>query len=76
MNDNEPIAVGDRVRLRQFPDTQGVVWDVVPRENMVIVEWDDPDEDVYVREPRRWLEKINHVADPPVPPVPRLKLAR
>jgi len=65
MNDNEPIAVGDRIRLRQFPDTVGVVWDIMSKENTVVVEWNDPDEDVYVHEPRRWLEKIPHSDAPP-----------
>lgn len=65
MNDNDPLTVGDLVRLRQFPDEWGIVWDVIPKENMVIVQWDDPAEDVYVREPRRWLEKINHLAARP-----------
>jgi len=58
MNDNEPLRVGDRVRLRQFPHVQGYVWDRWPEENMVIVAWEDDEQDVYVRDPRRWLEKI------------------
>lgn len=58
MNDNEPVQVGDRVRLRQFPHVEGTVWDKWPEEDMVIVSWNDPEEDVYVRDPRLWLEKI------------------
>lgn len=58
MNDNEPLQIGDRVRLRQSPHVQGYVWDRWPEENMVIVAWENDEEDVYVREPRRWLEKI------------------
>ena len=60
MNDNEPFKLGDRVRLRQFPHIKGVIWDVVPKENMVIVDWGRlyPDEDVYVRDPDQWLEKL------------------
>ena len=37
-NDNEPLKIGDRVQLRQFPDVQGYIWDIVPREKMIIVQ--------------------------------------
>jgi hypothetical protein len=57
-NDNEPLKIGDRVQLRQFPDVQGYIWDIVPREKMVIVQWDDPEEDVYVRNVQHYLQKI------------------
>jgi hypothetical protein len=70
MNDNEPLAVGDHVRLRQFPSTHGTIWDIMSKEDTVIVEWNDPDEDVYVTSPRRWLEKIVprlHVVTPSKP---------
>jgi len=58
MDKNEPFKVGDHVQLRQFPRIKGVIWDVVPRENMVLVDWSNPDDDVYVRDPHQWLEKI------------------
>ena len=53
------MKVGDRVRLRQFPQTQGVIWDISSiEENMVIVKWEDPEENAYVHDPLRWLEKL------------------
>jgi len=56
---NEPLKIGDRVRLRQFPKVQGVIWSVPSaEENMVIVKWEDPEENAYVRDPSRRLEKI------------------
>jgi hypothetical protein len=60
MNDNEPLAIGDRVQLRQFPSVQGYIWDKLSTEDTVIVQWDDdhPDENIYVTNPRRWLQKI------------------
>ena len=56
MNDNKPLAVGDRVRRRRFPHIQGYVWDA-DRPGMLIIKWDDPDENAYVRNPRD-LERI------------------
>jgi hypothetical protein len=55
MNDNDPIAIGDTVRLRDHPLVRGTVWSI--ERGMIIVAWDDQDENVYVRDPRR-LEKI------------------
>jgi hypothetical protein len=49
------LAVGDRVRRRQFPHTQGNVWSI--ERGMVIVKWDDREENAYVRDDRD-LEKI------------------
>jgi hypothetical protein len=62
MNDNQPLARGDRVQLREFPHIQGYVWDTgwMAKQNMVIVQWDDPEEDVYVTDPQRHLQKIPH----------------
>jgi hypothetical protein len=55
-----PFKVGDRIRLRDFPHITGTIWDVSRNEDMVIVDWNDPDEreNVYVTNPQRWLEKI------------------
>jgi hypothetical protein len=59
-NDNEPLKVGDRVQLRQFPSVQGYVWDKLSTEDTVIVKWDDEhtDENIYVTNPQRWLQTI------------------
>jgi hypothetical protein len=64
MNDNEPLKVGDRVRLRQFPRIEGTIWDIRPKEDTVLVEWNDPEENIYVTNPRRWLEKIQPTKPP------------
>jgi len=58
MNDNEPLKVGDRVRLRQFPHIDGTIWDVIPRKNMVIIDWSNSEDNAYVTDPQRWLEKV------------------
>jgi hypothetical protein len=55
-NDNKPLAVGDRVRRRRFPHVQGYVWDT-GWPDMVIIKWDDPEENAYIRNPAD-LEKI------------------
>ena len=57
MNDNCPVALGDRVRLRGQPWTQGTVWEITP--DMIQVMWDDPDEVAQIRD-ARLLEKITH----------------
>ncbi len=61
MNDNESLKLGDRVRLREFPQQTGTIWDISDvLEDTVLVEWDNGSEDsIYVTNPRRWLEKIS-----------------
>jgi hypothetical protein len=57
MTDNEQFAVGDRVRQRRFPwHSLGTVWSV--ERDMVIVKWDEPDENGHIRDPRV-LEKVS-----------------
>jgi hypothetical protein len=60
--DNEPLAVGDRVQRRDQPWLKGTVWSIDVG-GVVIVEWDgedpnDPDENACFHEPQRWLQKI------------------
>ena len=55
MNDNNPIAVGDVVQRRGQPFMRGVVWSV--ERGMIIVQWDDPDENCHIRNPPK-LEKV------------------
>jgi hypothetical protein len=55
----ENLAVGDRVRRRQFPDVEGEVWSLnglYP--GWIMIKWDDPDENAEVADPARDLEKI------------------
>jgi hypothetical protein len=52
------------VQLRQFPDVQGYVWDTGWLPEMVIIQWDDPDEDVYVRNVQHYLQKITPALAP------------
>jgi hypothetical protein len=46
------LAIGDRVRRRDAPHIQGYVWDTWDTgwPGMVIIKWDDPDENAYVRD--------------------------
>jgi len=67
MNDNQPLAVGDRVRRRDQPWLTGTVWSVetVLGDGTIVVEWDDnDDENAFVRPGR--LERITP-AHPPQP---------
>ena len=59
MNDNQPLAIGERVRRRDQPWLQGTVWSVetVLRDGSIIIEWDDnDDENAFV--PAGRLERI------------------
>jgi hypothetical protein len=60
MNDNEPLKVGDRVRLRHFPHITGTIWDVSRNEDMVIVDWGNPEDDVYDTALRGFIERTAH----------------
>jgi len=65
MNDNQPLAIGDRVRRRDQPWLEGTVWSVetVLRDGTIIVEWDDnDDENAFV--PAGRLERITPAAQP------------
>jgi hypothetical protein len=58
-NDNEPLAVGDRVQRRRFPHIQGYVFDLcVLYPGWISIQWDDPEEIAEVPNPRRDLQKI------------------
>lgn len=57
MRNDQQLAVGDRVQRRQFPHVRGTVWSI--ERGMIIVKWDDRDENAYVRDPQR-LQKIIH----------------
>jgi len=37
---------------------QGTIWDVILKENTVIVDWGNLDDEAQVVDPQRWLEKI------------------
>jgi hypothetical protein len=67
VNDNDPIAEGDTVQRRGHPSLRRSVWSI--EDDMIIVEWEDPDENAYIRDPRQ-LEKIT---PPPATPRPRLR---
>jgi hypothetical protein len=45
-NDNEPLAVGDRVQHRRLPHLQGYVWSMenIVTPGRIIVKWDDGEE--------------------------------
>jgi len=55
--DKQSFKVGDRVRLRGTC-MQGTIWDVILKENTVIVDWGNLDDEAQVVDPQRWLEKI------------------
>ena len=57
MNDSKPLSIGDRVQLRRYPHIQGYVWDT-GWPDMVIIKWDDPEENAYIRNPDRDLQKV------------------
>jgi hypothetical protein len=51
VNDNEPLALGDRVRRRDQPWLTGTVWSVTEPicKGWITVEWDDNDDEcIYV----------------------------
>jgi hypothetical protein len=49
------LAIGDRVQRHNQPHMRGKVWDI-HGDGLVIVKWDDPDENAYVLP--RDIEKI------------------
>jgi hypothetical protein len=57
-NDNEPLAVGDRVRRRDMPWVVGTVWSVTEpiQKGWIMVDWDYKDETADV--PIGRLERI------------------
>ena len=57
MNDSKPLSIGDRVQLRRYLHIQGYVWDT-GWPDMVIIKWDDPEENAYIRNPDRDLQKV------------------
>jgi hypothetical protein len=62
VNDNDPIAEGDTVQRRGHPSLRRSVWSI--EDDMIIVEWEDPDENAYIRDPRQ-LEKITPLPQRP-----------
>ena len=54
----EPFRVGDEVR-RRGSAVRGTVWSVTP--GMVVVRWDDPDENAYVRNPRQLVRAVERL---------------
>ena len=42
------LKVGVRVQRRQFPQIRGKVWSI--ERGVIIVKWDDSDENAYIRE--------------------------
>jgi hypothetical protein len=69
-NDNQPLAVGDRVRRRDIPYLTGTVWELETRlhPDTIMVDWDDGEECATVA--ARYVERII----PETPPVAALRL--
>jgi hypothetical protein len=51
MNDNNPLAVGDRVRHRNQPWVLGTVWALetgMRDDGRIVVDWDNRDDNAFI----------------------------